>query len=152
MIFKPIILKCFLNSLYTYMVQNSRQYKHVHMQKATLTPATDSFPSIRIFSFLISSRCFSVRYTYYCIFLYKLSSHIHYHAPGFFHCWIIFWNRLSLPGSWLRGSQHSLLLADTVAPRGRLCEKGLHGAGWACPIHRIWQCQCGPGCGRGHGI
>lgn len=49
---------------------------------------------------------------------------------------------------------HSILclLPGPVAPRSKLCEEGVHGAGWPCPFHRLRQCQRGPGCRRGHGL
>lgn len=128
----------------------------------TLTPSlVSSLLYIIIFSFLSSSPCLSNISTYeyiyiiYIISLFLMQTVIPYTLPctwlppllGTFFETKPYWSLL------LTGA-HSILclLPGPVAPRSKLCEEGVHGAGWPCPFHRLRQCQCRPGCRRGHGL
>lgn len=128
----------------------------------TLTPSLVSFLLyIIIFSFLSSSPCLSniSKYEYiYIIYIISPVSYANCHpvhtteylassSIGDFFETKPYWFLL------LTGT-HSILclLPGPVAPRSKLCEEGVHGAGWPCPFHRLRQCQRGPGCRRGHGL
>ena len=82
----------------------------------------------------------------------QTASHTHYYVPGFLLYWVLFGSK-ALPApvvDWALTA--SCLLPGPVAARSRLREEGVHGAGWPCPVHRLRQCQRGPGCRRGHGL